>query len=107
MVEAAKVTEDCRKYLEYFEKFSRPMVSAGIYDSTEDFLRDCLRDFAQRKVDECSDVALGFEKQFISLEKFRDAIWNIATPEQEDICFEWEWARDCRDSWQALLNKLS
>ena len=107
MAEDVEITEACRQYLEYFEKFSRPMVNAGIYESTEDFLRDCLRDFARRKVDECEKVALGFEKRFISWEKFNDAIMNIATPEQEDIAFEWEWARDCRDSWQSLLNQLS
>lgn len=107
MAKETQITEACRKYLEYFEQYSRPMVRAGFYNSTEDFLRDCLKDFAQRKVDECEEIVLGFEKQFISWEKFNDAIKNVATPEQEDIALEWEWARDCRESWQALLIQLS
>ena len=107
MDKEAEITEACFRYLEYFEKYSRPMVSAGIYESTEDFLRDCLRDLAQRKVAECDETVLGFEKRFISWDKFNDAIKNVATPEQEDIALEWEWARDCRSSWLALLNQLS
>ena len=54
-----------------------------------------------------SRVVLGFEKQFISWEKYTDAIMNIATPEQEDIAFEWEAARDSREAWQKLIDELA
>jgi Arc/MetJ-type ribon-helix-helix transcriptional regulator len=107
MTARAEITDECRQYLEYLEKFAKPLIQSGIYASTEEFLRDCVKDFAQRKVKENQQVALGFEKQYISWEKFNDALMNVATPEQEDAAMEWEWARDSAKSWQKLVDKLS
>lgn len=95
------------EYLEHLDNLARPLVRHGIYASKADFLRALVRDFAQRKLEENRQVALGFEKQYISWEKFNDALLNVATPAQEDAALEWEWARDRLKAWQELVSALS
>ena len=94
------------KYLETLYELARPLVQAGRYATVGDFLRDFLRDYARQQAEEERRAVLGFERQFISWEKFNDAIMNIATREQDDIAFDWEWARDGAAYWQKLLKEL-
>ncbi len=103
MVETARLTDNTRKYLECLNKVAQPLIREGIYESEEEFLRD----YARQQAEEERRAVLGFERQFISWEKFNDAIMNIATPEQEDIAFDWEWARDSVAYWQQLLDELA
>ena len=95
------------KYLETLYELAGPLLQAGRYATVGDFLRDFLRDYARHRAKEAQRVALGFERQFISWEKFNDAIMEIATPEQEDIAFDWEWARDGVAYWQQFLDQLA
>ena len=107
MTSKVELTDNTRKYLECLDQVAGPLIRSGAYASEEDFLRDFVKDFAQRKVEENRQVVLGFEKQYISWEKFNDAIMEIATPEQEDIAFDWEWARDGVIYWQQFLDQLA
>lgn len=106
MVETARLTDSTRKYLECLDKVAQPLIREGVYESEEEFLRDNVRQLARRHIAAWEEVVLGFERQFISWEKFNDAIMNIATPEQEDIAFDWESARMFLASWQKLLKEL-
>lgn len=107
MTSKVELTDNTRKYLECLDEVARPLIRSGAYASEEDFLRDFVKDFAQRKVEENRQVVLGFEKQYISWEKFTDALLDVATPEQEDEWWEWEAARDRQVSWQELLDELT
>ena len=101
-------TEDqCARYLAALDDIASELISDGLYATEHKLLRSIVLDYARRKVEAESRVVLGFEKQFISWEKYTDAIMNIATPEQEDIAFEWEAARDSREAWQKLIDELA
>ena len=98
--------DKCSNYLMFLDYMARDLIQKGLHKSEHKLLRDIVRDYAQRQLEEEGKVVLGFEKQFISWEKYNDAIMNIATPEQEDIAFEWEAARDFRKAWQKLIDEL-
>ena len=94
-------------YLETLHKIAGPLIQSGIYATEADFLKDLLKDYAQRQLELEQKVVLGFEKQYISWEKFSDALMNIATPLQEDEWMEWEAAREGVKAWQETLDELS
>ena len=113
-ISGAKVTsketlmeDKCSNYLIFLDYIARDLIHKGLYTSEHKLLREIVRDYAQRQLETEQRVILGLEKQFISWEKFNDAIMNIATPEQEDIFFEWETARDSRKAWQELIDQLA
>lgn len=99
--------DQCGKYLAVLDDIARELVSCGLYATENKLLRSIVLDYARRKIEAESRVILGFEKQFISWEKYTDAIMNIATPEQEDIALEWEVARDSMQAWQKLVDELA
>ncbi len=82
------------KYLKALDDIASDLIRNGLYPPEDRLLREVVNNYARRRLAEEEKVVLGFEKQFISWEKFNDAIMNIATIEQEDIFFEWEAARD-------------
>jgi Zn-dependent M32 family carboxypeptidase len=94
------------KYLEALDELARPLILSGLYSSEAEFLRDFLKYYFQCALEEEKQVALGFEMQHISWEKFNDALMDIATPYQEDESMEWEAARDRTKSLQKLLDEL-
>ena len=93
-------------YLETLHKVAGPLIQSGLYATESDFLRDLLTDYAQGQLEEELKVILGFERQYISWEKFSDALMNIATPLQEDEWMEWEAAREGVKAWQKMLDEL-
>ena len=95
------------KYLEALDELARLLILSGLYASEAEFLRDFLKYYFRRELEEEKQVALGFEMQHISWEKFSDALMNIATSYQEDEWMEWEAARDRATSLQKLLAELS
>ena len=99
--------EESFKYLEHINRLAEPLLQEGLYSCEEDLVRDLLVVLVKRHIEAEEKVILGFEKQFISWEKFNDAIMGIATPEQEDIFFEWEAARDSVDAWQKFIDQLA
>lgn len=94
-------------YLETLHKVAGPLIQSGLYATESEFLRDLLTDYAQHQLEEEEKVVLGFEKQYISWEKFSDALMNIATPRQEDEWMEWEAAREGIKAWQETLDELA
>ena len=101
------IDDQCGKYLAALDDIARELISGGLYATEHKLLRSIVLDYARRKAEAESRVVLGFEKQFISWEKYTSAIMNIATPEQENIAFEWEAARDSREAWQKLIDELA
>ena len=99
--------EEYLKYLKCLDDIARPLIQHGIYASEKDFLRACVKDFARRKVEESREVVTGFEKKYISWEKFTDAILETATVEQEDEWMEWEAAHHMAKTWQELVDELA
>ena len=94
-------------YLETLHEVAGPLIQSGLYATEADFLRDLLTDYVQHQLEEEMKVILGFEKQYISWEKFSDALMNIATPQQEDEWMEWEAAREGVKAWQETLDELA
>ena len=106
MVETARLTDNSRKYLDCLDKVAQPLIREGVYASEEEFLRDNVRQLARSHIAEWQEVILGFEKKYISWEKFSDALLNVATPAQEDEWMEWESARRFLAAWQKALKEL-
>lgn len=106
MVETARLTDNSLRYLDCLDKVAQPLIREGVYASEEEFLRDNVRYMARRQIEECQQVIRGFEKQYISWEKFSDALLNVATPAQEDAWMEWESERRILAAWQKLLREL-
>ena len=102
----AELTDNSRQYLKELDRVAQPLIRAGVYASAEEFLRDTVRQLARHRIKESQQVIRGFEKQYISWEKFTDALLNVATPEQEDVWMEWESARRFLAAWQKLLKEL-
>ena len=99
--------QQCLEYIDGISKLAQPLLEDGLYSSEEELLRELLVILVKRHIESEGQVILGFEKQFISWEKFNDAIMDIATPEQEDIFFEWESARDSVNAWQKFIDQLA
>lgn len=105
-VRFAELTDNSRKCLRELDRLAQSLIREGVYASTEEFLRDNVRYMARRQIEENQQIIQGFEKQYISWEKFSDALLNVATPEQEDAWMEWESARRFLAAWQQLLKEL-
>jgi lipopolysaccharide biosynthesis regulator YciM len=95
------------KYLTALETLSRPFIQAGLYESEEDFLRDLVKDMAQRKIKAYQSTVRKYEKRYQSWQKFTEEIKGKATPEQEDEWMEWEAARNILEAWRELVKELA
>ena len=102
----AELTDNSRQYLKELERLAQSLIREGVYASAEEFLRDNVRYMARRQIEENQQIIQGFEKQYISWEKFSDALMKVATPEQEDAWMEWESARRFLAAWQKALKEL-
>ena len=102
----AELTDNSRQYLKELDRVAQPLIRAGVYASEEEFLRDTVRQLARHQIAAWQEVIRGFEKKYISWEKFSDATLDTATIPQEDEWMEWESARRMLAAWQKLLKEL-
>ena len=102
----AELTDNSRQCLKELDRVAQPLIRAGVYASAEEFLRDTVRQLARHQIAAWQEVIQGFEKKYISWEKFSDATLDTATIPQEDEWMEWESARRMLAAWQNLLKEL-
>lgn len=95
------------KYRSTLEALSRPFIQAGLYESEEDFLRDLVKDLAQRKIKAYQSTVRKYEKRYQSWDRFTEKIKGEATPEQEDEWMEWEAARNMLETWKEWVKELA
>ena len=105
-VRFAELTDNSRQCLKELDRLAQSLIREGVYASAEEFLRDNVRYMARRQIEECQQIIQGFEKKYISWEKFSDATLDTATIPQEDEWMEWESARRMLAAWQKLLKEL-
>ena len=94
------------KYVEILENQARPLIQIGVYKDEAAFLRDLVRDMAQRKIEVYRNRVKEYEKKHESWERFTAEIQGTATPAQEDEWMEWEADRDMLEAWQEVMRKL-
>jgi hypothetical protein len=94
------------KYVEILENQARPLIQIGVYKDEAAFLRDLVRDMAQRKIEVYQDKIRRYEQKHQSLEKFRAKLGYRPFPEQEDEAWDWDAAIDLLDAWQRVAEVL-
>ena len=102
----AELTDNSRQCLKELDRLAQSLIREGVYASAEEFLRDNVRQLARHQIAAWQAVIRGFEKKYISWEKFSDATLDTATIPQEDEWMEWESARRMLAAWQKALKEL-
>ena len=94
---------ECSKTLEHIAK---SFVESGIYDSTDEFVSDLLKDMATRKIKVYEKKIKTYEAKYGSFEKFTQKILGTASPKQEDKWMEWEAAINMLKAWKRVTCEL-
>ncbi len=76
------------EYSRTLEHLAKPFVESGIYESTDAFVGDLLKDVASRKIKAYERKIKKFEAKYGSFEQFSEKIRGKATPWQEDQWME-------------------
>ena len=72
------------------EHIAKSFVESGIYESTDKFVADLLKDLAKRKIKTYKKKIKTYETKYGSFEKFTQKIGGTATPKQENQWMDWE-----------------
>ena len=94
------------EYSETLEHLARPFVESGIYESTDAFVGELVKDVAARKIKAYERKIKKFETKFGSFEQFSQKIRRCATPRQEDQWMKWEAAINMLTTWQCVTSEL-
>lgn len=89
------------EYLKRIEHIAKPFIELGIYDSTEKFLRDVIKELAKDKIRSYERTIKRFEEKYEStFEEFTKKIEGKATPKLEDDWMRWEVAKNMLEAWK-------
>lgn len=94
------------EYSRTLEHLAKPFVEKGIYESTDAFVSDLLKDVAARKIRSYERKIKRFEAKYGSFEQFSSKIRGKATPMQEDEWMEWEAAINMLKAWKYATSEL-
>lgn len=94
---------ECSKTLEHIAK---SFVESGIYESTDEFISDLLKDMAARKIKAYEKKIKTYETKYGSFEKFTREIGGTASPKQEDQWMDWEAAMNMLKAWKHVTCEL-
>jgi hypothetical protein len=94
------------EYSRTLEHLAKPFVESGIYESTDAFVGELLKDVAARKIKAYERKIRKFEAKYGSIEQFSQKICGKATPRQEDQWMEWEAAINMLKTWQCVTSEL-
>ena len=94
------------EYLRTIGHLARPLIDAGIYNSSNAFLKDLLKEMARKKIKTYQRINKRYEAKYGSFEQFANKIKGSATPKQEDEWMEWEAARNMLKAWKRIAQEL-
>ena len=98
-----KTAAECSKTLAHIAK---SFVESGVYESTDEFVSDLLKDMATRKVKAYEKKIKTYETKYGSFEKFTRNIRGTASPKQEDQWMDWESAINMLKTWKRVTCEL-
>jgi hypothetical protein len=94
------------EYSKTLEEIAKPFIESGIYDSTDSFVSNLVKDFATRKIKQYERKIKALETKYGSFEKFTRKLSVKAFPKQEDQWMEWEAARNILNAWKHVACEL-
>lgn len=94
------------EYLRTLEDLAKPFIEAGIYNSSEAFVRELVKDVAANRIETYQRTIKRYEAKYGSFERLGKKIKGRATPKQEDEWMEWEAARNMLKAWKSVAREL-
>lgn len=94
---------ECSKTL---ENIAKSFVEVGIYESTDEFVSDLLKDMAARKIKACQKKIKTYEAKYGSFKEFTHKLRGTASPKQEDQWMDWEASVNRLKAWKRLTSEL-
>ena len=94
---------ECSKTLEHIAK---SFVESGIYESTDEFVSDILKDLATRKIRTYEKKIRSYKTKYGSFEEFTRKIRGTASPKQEDEWMDWEASINMLKAWKGITSEL-
>lgn len=93
-------------YAKRLEELAKPFVEFGIYDSTEKFLKDVIKNISTEKIKTYERTINKYEKKYGIFEEFTKRLEGKAKPKLEDEWMDWESARNMLDAWKKAGKEL-
>ncbi len=97
---------DKLEYMKMIEELAKPFVEAGIYNSTEKFLKDLIKNFSIEKIKAYEKIIRKYERKYGSFEDFTKRLEGKANPKLEDEWMDWESARNMLEAWRKASREL-
>ena len=94
------------EYTRTMENLAKPFVASGIYESTEAFVNDIVKDVASRRIKSYERKIRRYETKYGSFEAFSRKISGKATPAQEDLWMDWEASLNMLKAWKFVTSRL-
>lgn len=94
------------EYLKTLEQIAKPLIDAGIYKSSNAFVKDLVKDVAKSRIKNYQRINKKYQAKYGTLERFSKSIKGKATPKQEDEWMEWESARNMLKAWDRIAREL-
>lgn len=80
---------------------AKPLMELGLYDSTEEFIRDITSEFIKHKIELYKKQLKAFEQKYgTSFEAFSKKLEKGASIPEEDEWMEWEAAKNMLKVWK-------
>jgi hypothetical protein len=93
----------CTRTLEHIAK---SFVESGLYESTDEFVSDLVKDMAARKIKAYQKKIKAYEEKYGSFKKYAQKIRGNASPKEEDIWMDWEAAINMLNAWKQATCEL-
>jgi hypothetical protein len=97
---------DKLEYGKRLEDLAKPFVKLGIYDSTEKFLKDVIKNISTERIRTYKRIISKYEKRYGSFEEFTKRLEGKAKPKLEDDWMDWESARNMLGAWKKASQEL-
>lgn len=94
---------ECVKRL---EELAKPFVELGIYDSTEKFPKDVIKNVSTERIKTYERIVKKYERKYGSFEEFTKRLEGKARPKLEDEWMDWESARNMLEAWKKASKEL-
>ena len=94
------------EYLKTIEQLARPLIDAGVYRSSNAFVKDLVREMAKKKIKTYIRISKKYQAKYGSFDQFSNKIKGEATPKQEDEWMEWEAAKNMLKAWKKIAQEL-
>jgi len=97
---------DKLEHVKRLEELAKPFVELGIYDSTEKFLKDVIKNASTERIKTYERTVKKYERKYGSFEELTKMLEIKARPKLEDEWMDWESARNMLEAWKKASKEL-